>query len=111
MIKPAGERHVRPYTQRHMRSYADTRPRRGLVIVVVAGLAVAVARALHQGQWMVGGVLTFLGSAAVLCPQADAASSRQVCVELARQDREVAQLDRARVVKVALAERARLVEA
>ena len=52
-------------------------PRRGLVIVVVAALTVAVMRALQQGQWMVGGVLAFVGLAAVLCPLADAAISRQ----------------------------------
>ncbi len=30
--------------------------RLGVAIVVIAGLAVAVARALDQGQWMIGGV-------------------------------------------------------
>ena len=52
-------------------------PRRGMVVVVVAALAVAVTRALLQGQWMVGGVLAVLGVAAVLCPLADAAVSRR----------------------------------
>ncbi len=33
---------------------AGRQPRRGVAIVVVAGLAVAVVRALHQGQWMSG---------------------------------------------------------
>jgi STE24 endopeptidase len=51
--------------------------RRGLAIVVVPGLAVAVARALQQGEWMVGGVLLFVGLEAALCPLADAAISRQ----------------------------------
>ena len=37
----------------------------------------AVTRALHQGQWLVGGALAFVGLAAVLCPLADAAVSRQ----------------------------------
>jgi STE24 endopeptidase len=49
----------------------------GLAIVVTAGLAVAVARALDQGQWMVGGVQAFVGLAAVLCPFLDAALSRR----------------------------------
>jgi Zn-dependent protease with chaperone function len=44
---------------------------------VVVGLAVAVTRTLHQGQWMVGGVLAFVGLAAVLCPLAGAAISRR----------------------------------
>ena len=52
-------------------------PRRGMVVVVVAALGVAVTRALLQGQWMVGGVLAVLGVAAVLCPLADAAVSRR----------------------------------
>ena len=56
---------------------AGRQPRRGMVIVVVAALTVAVTRALHQRQWMVGGVLAFVGSAAVLCPLADAAISRR----------------------------------
>ncbi|TKJ20808.1 hypothetical protein [Blastococcus sp. CCUG 61487] len=51
--------------------------RRGPLIVVVAGLTVAVARTLHQSQWMTGGVLVFVGLAAVLCPLADAAISRR----------------------------------
>jgi STE24 endopeptidase len=41
---------------------------RGQVFVVAGGWAVAVTRALQQGQWMVGGVLTFVGLSAVLCP-------------------------------------------
>jgi STE24 endopeptidase len=45
--------------------------------VVVAGVVVAVTRALHQGQWLVGGALAFPGLAAVLCPLADAAVSRR----------------------------------
>jgi STE24 endopeptidase len=56
---------------------AGRQPRRGVAIVVVAGLAVAVTRALLHGQWLVGGVLAFLGLAAVLCPLADAAVSRR----------------------------------
>ncbi|MBM7808528.1 STE24 endopeptidase [Geodermatophilus bullaregiensis] len=56
---------------------ANRPPRRGMAIVVAAGLAVAVTRALQQGQWLVGGVLAFVGLAAVLCPLADAAISRQ----------------------------------
>src|SRR3954447_4516996 len=36
---------------------AGRQPRRGVSIVVVTGLAVAVTRMLHQGQWMVGGAL------------------------------------------------------
>ncbi|RBY79408.1 hypothetical protein DQ239_07255 [Blastococcus sp. TF02-09] len=51
---------------------------RGVMVAVVVGLAVAVTRTLHQGQWMVGGVLVFLGLAVVLCPLADAAISRRV---------------------------------
>jgi STE24 endopeptidase len=53
-------------------------PRRGLGIVVVPGLAVAVVRALHQGRWMAGGVPVFVGLAVLLCPLADAAISRRV---------------------------------
>ncbi|MGR7026185.1 M48 family metalloprotease [Geodermatophilus sp. URMC 62] len=56
---------------------ADRPPRRGMLIVVVAALAMAVTRALLQGQWMVGGVLAFVGLAEVLCPLADAAISRR----------------------------------
>jgi STE24 endopeptidase len=52
-------------------------PRPGLAVVVVAGLAVAGIHALQQGQWTVGAVLAFVGLAAVLCPLADAAISRQ----------------------------------
>ncbi len=50
---------------------------RGALIAVVVGLGVAVSRTLHQGQWMVGGVLAFVGLAAVLCPLIDAALSRR----------------------------------
>jgi hypothetical protein len=56
---------------------AGQQPRPELAVVVVAGLAVAVTRALRQGQWMVGGVLAFVGLAAVLCPLADAPISRR----------------------------------
>ncbi len=56
---------------------AGRQRRRGALIILVAGLAVAVIRTLHQGQWMVGGVLVFVGLAAVLCPLADAAISRR----------------------------------
>jgi STE24 endopeptidase len=56
---------------------AGRQPRRGVVIAVVVGLAVAVTRALFQGQWMVGGVLAFVGLEAVFCPLADAAISRR----------------------------------
>jgi STE24 endopeptidase len=56
---------------------AGRRSRRGAVIAVVVGLAVAVTRTLHQGQWMVGGLLVFLGLTGVLCPVADAAISRR----------------------------------
>jgi STE24 endopeptidase len=52
-------------------------PGRGLVVVVGVGLVVAVTRALHQGQWTVGGVLLFVAVSAVLCPLASAAVSRQ----------------------------------
>jgi Zn-dependent protease with chaperone function len=44
---------------------------------VVAGVAVAVIHAVQRGQWAVGGVLAFVGLAAVLCPMVDAAISRQ----------------------------------
>lgn len=50
---------------------------RGAMVAVVVGLAVAVTRTLHQGQWMVGGVLVFLGLALVLHPLAEAAISRR----------------------------------
>jgi hypothetical protein len=50
---------------------------RGQVLVVAGGWAVAVTRALQQGEWTVGGVLTFVGLSAVLCPLAAAAVSRQ----------------------------------
>jgi STE24 endopeptidase len=56
---------------------AGRQPRRGVAVVVAAGLTVAVSRALLQGQWLVGGVLAFVGLAAGLCPLADAAISRQ----------------------------------
>ncbi|WP_336031692.1 M48 family metalloprotease [Geodermatophilus sp. FMUSA9-8] len=56
---------------------AGRQSQRGAMVAVVVGLAVAVTRTLHQGQWMVGGVLVFLGLAVVLCPLADAAISRR----------------------------------
>jgi STE24 endopeptidase len=56
---------------------AGGQPRPGMAVVVVAGLAVAVIHALQQGQWLVGGVLAFVGAAAVLCSLADAAISRR----------------------------------
>lgn len=56
---------------------AGRRSRRGALIALVVGLIVAATRALHQGQWMLGGVLVFLGLAVVLCPLADAAISRR----------------------------------
>src|SRR3954452_1796303 len=56
---------------------AGRHPRRGLGIVVLAGLAVAGFRALQQGRWMPGGVLVVVGLAAVLVPLANAAISRQ----------------------------------
>jgi STE24 endopeptidase len=56
---------------------AGHQPRPGLAVVVLAGLAVAVTRAVRQGQWMVGGVLAFVGLAVVVCPLADAAISRR----------------------------------
>jgi Zn-dependent protease with chaperone function len=56
---------------------AGRQPRRGALIAVVVGLGVAVTRTLHQGRWMVGGVLAFVGLAAVLCPLVDAAISRR----------------------------------
>jgi STE24 endopeptidase len=56
---------------------AGRQPRPGLAVVVVAGLAVAVTRALQQGQWKTGGVLLVVGLAAVLGPLANAAISRQ----------------------------------
>jgi STE24 endopeptidase len=56
---------------------AGRRPRPGLAVVVVAGVAVAVIQALRQGQWTVGGVLAFVALAAALCPAVDAAISRQ----------------------------------
>ena len=56
---------------------AGRQSRRGCAVVVVAGVAVAVIHALQQGQWTVGGVLAFVGLAAVLCPTLDAAISRR----------------------------------
>jgi STE24 endopeptidase len=56
---------------------AGPQTRHGLVMVVFAGTTVAVARALHQGQLLVGGVLLAVGLAAVICPLADAAVSRR----------------------------------
>jgi STE24 endopeptidase len=56
---------------------AGRRSGSGRAVVVVAGLAVAVTHALQQGQWTVGGVLAFVGTAAVLCPLVDAAISRR----------------------------------
>lgn len=51
--------------------------RRGLGIVVLAGLAAAAVRALQRGQWLAGGVLVVLGLMAVLVPLANAAISRR----------------------------------
>jgi STE24 endopeptidase len=51
--------------------------RRGLILVIAAGVAVAVTRALHQGQVLVGGVLAAVAISAVVCPLADAAVSRR----------------------------------
>ncbi len=56
---------------------AGRQPEGGAMIILVAGLAVAVTRTLHQGQWMVGGVLVFVALSTVLCPLADAAISRR----------------------------------
>lgn len=56
---------------------AGRQPRPGRVVVVVAGLAVAVTHALQQGHWEVAGVLAFGGMAAALGPAADAAISRR----------------------------------
>jgi STE24 endopeptidase len=56
---------------------AGSQPRPGLAVVVVAGVVVAVIHALQQGQWTVGGVLAFVGLAAVLCPAVGAVISRQ----------------------------------
>jgi STE24 endopeptidase len=56
---------------------AGRHPRQGLSVVVVGGLAVAVIRALLQGQWMPGGVLIVVGLTAVLVPLANAAISRR----------------------------------
>ncbi|MCV2489781.1 M48 family metalloprotease [Geodermatophilus sp. YIM 151500] len=52
-------------------------PRRGLILAIVAGVAVAVTRALFQGQVLAGGVLTAVALASVVCPLADAAVSRR----------------------------------
>lgn len=54
---------------------AGRHPRRGLGIVVLAGLAAAAVRALQRGQWMAGGVLGFLGLMVGLVPLANAAIS------------------------------------
>ena len=56
---------------------AGRQPRPGLAVLAIAGVTVAVIHALQQGQWMVGGVLAFVGLAAGFCPLADAAISRQ----------------------------------
>jgi STE24 endopeptidase len=56
---------------------AGRQTRLGVAVVVVAGVAVAVARALQQGQWTAGGVLAFVGLAVVFGPLADAAISRR----------------------------------
>jgi STE24 endopeptidase len=56
---------------------AGRQPRPRFAVVVVAGVAVAVIHAVQRGQWAVGGVLAFVGLAAVLCPMVDAAISRQ----------------------------------
>jgi STE24 endopeptidase len=58
-------------------SLAGRQPRVRLAVVVAAGLVVAVVHALQQGQWTVGGALTFVGLAAVLCPVAHAAINRR----------------------------------
>jgi hypothetical protein len=68
-----GEKHA----DRSCESLAGGQSRRGALIAVGAGLVVAVIQKLHQGQWMVGGVLIFVGLAAVLCPLAAVAISRQ----------------------------------
>jgi STE24 endopeptidase len=52
-------------------------PRRGSIMVIAAGVAVAVTRAVYQGQVLVGGVLVAVALAAVVCPLADAAVSRR----------------------------------
>ena len=60
-----------------VRALTGRQSQRGLALVVlVAGLAVAVVRAVQQGLWTAGGVLTFVALATVLCPLADAAISR-----------------------------------
>jgi STE24 endopeptidase len=56
---------------------AGRHPRRGVSIVVLAGLVVAEVRALQRGQWMAGGVLVVVGLTAVLVPLANAAISRR----------------------------------
>jgi len=56
---------------------AGRQSRRGGLIAVAVGLAVAVTRTLHQGQLMAGGVLALLGLTWVFCPLADAAMSRR----------------------------------
>lgn len=56
---------------------ASRRPRQGLSIVVLGGMAAAAFRALQQGRWMAGGVLVLVGLTAVLVPLANAAISRR----------------------------------
>jgi STE24 endopeptidase len=56
---------------------AGRHPRRGLGIVVLAGLVVAEVRAVRQGQWMAGGVLVVVGLTAMFVPLANAAISRR----------------------------------
>lgn len=56
---------------------AGRHPRQGLSIVVVAGLAVAVFRALQQGRWVAGGVLVVVQLTELLVPLANAAISRR----------------------------------
>jgi STE24 endopeptidase len=56
---------------------AGRHPRRGLSIVVLAGLVVAEVRALQQGQWMDGGVLVVVGLTAMFVPLVNAAISRR----------------------------------
>ncbi|UOY03172.1 M48 family metalloprotease [Blastococcus sp. PRF04-17] len=56
---------------------AGRQPRPRPAVAVFAGLVVAVTHALQQGQWMVVGVLAFVGLAAVLCPSVEASISRR----------------------------------
>src|SRR4051794_16028695 len=60
------------------RTLAGRRTQRGVVVLLVAGVAVAATRAAQQGHWMVGGALVFVGLAAGLSPLADAVISRRV---------------------------------